>query len=437
MKKIVSFDKELVQSYLSDKGVIIISGHSSTRLSLLKTFSQMGFNRDKIYKAENFNEGLGLIQQNQPNFIFASSQLNNKTGYDLLETHLQIYPNRLIAGFCIISPDNSLSETCKVSEKEIDLQIIQPFTAQSVIDSFYESINSKVSPNNFQKAIEEARSYIHQKQYDLALTILEQIKMMDNPVLAYFYEGQIYRNLEKIDKAVSSFEEGLTFDKHHFLTLNSLLEIYLERKNYPKAYKICNTIFKKYPINPEKIPDISRCMIATGNCDQLVSYFKTYKQKDYLSPTLSRAIAAALAIAGKYYLKFNRRKDAIKVLKEAGQMAKGNIPILKSIISSLIMAKLPEEADRLLMTIESEYRTNPEVIVMELEVFDHFGNAAQILKRATDSLNNGIKDPVVYDIIIKRSLELGKIDYAKEQCFKAKQEFPELQAHFNSYLKTG
>ena len=84
---------------------------------------------------------------------------------------------------------------------------------------------------------------------------------------------------------------------------------------------------------------------------------------------------------------------------------------------------------------KSKFPKNKTIKILEILADDATLAPSQSLKNAQDAVKTGLKSPEIYQIILKRSIELGLNEKAvNDYLEEASQEFPQLKPEFEKII---
>ncbi|MFN8369757.1 MAG: hypothetical protein U0T83_03925 [Bacteriovoracaceae bacterium] len=399
--------------YFGSKKALLAAGNSMTRSNFKKVANAAGVANDKVFMANSYSEALEVMNKQKPEVIIAEYQLGSNTSLELLGQHLKLFPNRLNSIFALISEKNSLALSCLAADAGVDAYITKPYTYDKLEKEFAKSVMDKVTPTHYLTKIEEAKIQLDNGNYEESLKILTAAKTLDpNPCLALYYEATIKYNQKDFTRAIELLKESIFHIPDHYKSLNLLLEIYINNNMNKEALEIIETLLKKYPPNPEKIPLYLKTFIRGEKYDSIIKFCDDFANYEEDNPHFKNYISAGLAITGKYFVTKKDKEHALSSLKKSQEYCNNNPNILASIANSYIQIDEPNEADKVLQKLTEAGNSNPQFLVLDLEIRNKILPPTETFKMGMDLLKKGIKDPKVYEILIQNSIIL-KRDEAK------------------------
>ena len=162
--------------------------------------------------------------------------------------------------------------------------------------------------DEIKKKFQEAEDLRFKNRFEEAIKIYKELvqKIPDfNPALHNI--GVCYTNLNKINEAEKYYVKCLNFKGIHFQTLNNLAKIYLEQKNYIKAFPLLKNSLSKAP-NQEKVAEsMAECMFNLKFIKEL-DLFCSHALKTYPSNKIFSIFY------GKNLLRSGNHKKGVEVL---------------------------------------------------------------------------------------------------------------------------
>jgi len=404
-------ETQQIAEYFFGKKCLLIDPSSTTRLTIRKMLTGFKVENSDIYNAENFKVAETFIHEHKPHYIFTTYKIKEKNALDLLPLHLKIQPNRIEAGFYILSDENNISAGNALLDNDIDGLFTLPFTIDALVNSLLKSISQKLQPTPYTTSIEKGREYYFLADVSKAKVKFEEaIKLDPAPFSAYSFLGTLHRELKNIPEAKDCFKKALSFKDDHYKSLRHLAEICLELGEYEESYQLNSKILDNYPFNPERIPELTRLSITTKRYEDILNYLKIFTDlKELGNELVTKFISAGLAICGRYL--FTRRDPPDQVrgldaLRQSAKLCRGKKEILKSIVKTLIEAQKADEAKKILEQYATEDTNGNDFIFMQIEILDSFSkDPLPILNLGQPLVISKYENSKLYEIMIKRSIE--------------------------------
>jgi tetratricopeptide (TPR) repeat protein len=427
-----------ILEYFENKSWLIIEGSSSARASIKKTITQLGSKMSNLHDADNLPDAKIFIETKRPHFIITNKTVKNCNTLPLFEEHLLHMPNRVNAGFFVMTEENSLSEVAWALEYEMDGIISLPLNGATVIRTVLSGIKLKLEPTTYIKKIEEGRASFYSGNLDAAKEVFQTSLTLDpSPYEASSFIGQIYSKKNLVNEAIDSFEISRSQNPRYFKTLSRLGALYYQQKDYKKSYDVNLMIAQNYPTSPERIPELIRLSIINQKYDDIINYFKIFQTIQSPSAQMQNYLAAGLAILGKYFANSNDSERGVAALKDAFKFSNGKYEILKSITQSFEELKKSETLYEMFEAIDLTLWPK-EVQALAFHTLHLTSTDDQkVIQAGEKLLKSNHFDPLIYRGIIERSIKIKrKIGYIENLVFEANKQFPENADELDKLLKS-
>jgi hypothetical protein len=176
--------------------------------------------------------------------------------------------------------------------------------------------------------------------------------------------------------------------------------------------------------------------ILNKRYEDVFNFCDIFSEMEVRDEAIAVHLAAGLVTTGKHLIAQENWKGATTAFQKATTFARSKPAILAEGILTLYRAGLTRQARELLAKMPDEVHAHPDIAIMDLELLDSSGKSAQALQFAMDLLNRNITSPFVYEVVIRRSIEAGRpFRLVEETVQTAIKQFPESEAHFQSFLR--
>ncbi len=430
-------ENQATLEFFEKKTWLVVDPSTSTRASVKKTLTQIGSKTSNIFDTDNLNEARKLIAEKKPHFIIGNKTLNIGSTIELYNDHLSVLPNRLEAGFFVITEKNSLSEAAIALHHDMDGLISVPFTGQTVINTVLNGVKFKMAPTPYLKRLYQAQELFIKGELDYAFTNFEEaIKLHQHPYEAHYFLAEIHKLRNQTNEAIKTYELALAYNPQHYKTLRDLSALYYQQKDFKKAYEVNVKMAQNYPILPERIPDLVRLSIINQKYSDIINYLNVFDTLKSPSIEIQNAMAAGLAVLGKYFLSLGQAEEAVNTLKRAFQYSNGKYEVLKSIsrtfhelnksevllaaFDAIDMSLWPDNAEGIYFQTLHLVSTDSQIVI-------NYGE--KLLKRK-------IIDPGIYRGMIERGIKMKrKLGIIEGQVFEAIKHFPAQKEEFEGLLE--
>lgn len=435
----------LIKAYIKNKLFLVVEPTVAGKTAIEKMLQKTAVARKNVKFSKTAESALDIMKDMKPNYIICLDKLEDGTYKEILELHLKQHPNRLDNGFILLTENDSVDSVTRLAQSEIDAAVILPFTVTSLQTEFLKIILPKSAPSEYKVLIEAAKEHMR-FDLDKALTFLKKAKKADpKPFEALYLEGMIHLSDKALELAKDSFEKSLHFNPTYYNSLKELFNIYISLKERTRAYQISKKLSENFPVNPEMIPDLAWVSVANAQYDDILDYHQAFKNVDEPDRDMKNYISASLAIYGKKIIKDKLEgtskvddtlvQRAFKLMEEASVVCEDKPLVFASLINTLILSNNETITQKVLERAKSKFPKNKTIKILEILADDATLAPSQSLKNAQDAVKTGLKSPEIYQIILKRSIELGLNEKAvNDYLIEASQEFPQLKPEFEKII---
>lgn len=419
------------REYVRDKKILVADACASTRAGLAKTMTDLGAPAANVKLVTSLATAETEIRRLKPHVVITDYNLGPRCGLSLLQTQRESNPEARACLFILVTANSSQSALAQAAEEDVDTYVLKPFTLASLRASILKAAQAKLNPSDYAREIEEGKRFLFESKPDESAMCFERAqKMSDKPTLACFYYGQSQLLKQALDTAQASFQRGLEYNKIHYKCMVGLFEVLTRKQNYSEAYEVMKRMSRYYPTNPTRLTTVLRLAIMTKHYEDIERYYLSFKELEVQDEELVKYVCAALVVVGKHYLASTFVLRALELFDKAA-LSGGHRPrILREIINSLIEANLPKEAAAYLARFPADRRKHPDYLVSQLAVADFSQTARHMLEQGEALIAQGVQDPQLYKILIKRAWESGRREEAAEFTRKAAELWPTQKAEF-------
>lgn len=342
-------NKKRMQDFLSEKSILIVDDNEANRSIIKGHLVELGAPEDQIEEEEDVLSSSGTILADCPQLVFSNTKIEFDAGIDLLHSHLESAPDRMVSGFYLYSEENSVSNACMALDHDIDGFIVSPFSKDSFFKSFGESIMSKLDLDDYKKKVFQGRTHFYKGEYVEGLSIFKDLT--SNPQAngtPFYYQGMIYMAEHEVDLARESFEKGIEKEPLGYKCLDGLLKFFIKKGRHKEAYQAAITLVQNFPVSPDKVADIVKISVLNEKFDDVITVSDAYAKVKEKSPRTKTYMAAGLAVTGKHFFRVNRKDDGSKSLEKAAKICEGKKEIMSSITETYSQNGMSDKAEEVL-----------------------------------------------------------------------------------------
>jgi len=235
---------------------------------------------------------------------------------------------------------------------------------------------------------------------------------------------------QAMDVAKGDYSKGLDHNKIHYKCLVGLFEVMMKENQWVDAYDVVKRISRYFPANPQRLAQVLRLAIMTKNYDDIERYYQAFSTIDNRSDELIKYVCAALVVCGKFYLHGGHTSRALELFLKAAITANTRTKILREIVIALVDNGMAKDAKDYLNRFPAATQGSSDYAICDLLIMDRTVPATAVIQAGRKHLQAGIQDPMLYEILIKRSFAVGFKDAAENMIHEACKVFPDKKDTF-------
>ncbi len=431
--------EDIFRKFISTRKILIADGSATQRSSLGMILSEAGASGSLIKLASNYADAMTEMDAHQPNIVLCDYDLGTRCGLDLLQTYRAQNPDSQQSLFILVTGNNSQTAVARAAEEDVDTFILKPYSSNTLRAAIMKAALVKINPSRYSTKITQGKALMKEGQIDEALALFkEAVKLDESPALAYFYIGQASQFKKALELAEGSYGKGLELNKIHYKCMVGLFDLFSNQKRHADAYDVAKKISQYFPANPQRLTQVLKLAIMTQSYEDVEKYYQTFTKIDERNEDVIRYVCAALVVCGKYYLQKKFPSRAVELFNKAAVTGAGRGKILGDIITSLVDFKMGKEAELFLNRFPSDQQSTPLYHAQKLLILDDTvpdGAGGTVISAGRNLISKGIQDPVIYEVMIRRSLKESLRDAAETLVFDAKKLWPDRAARFDLVYK--
>lgn len=429
-------EETLLGNYLGEHKVLIADTTAEVRSGIAKILHGMGAQSSQIFLAADYERAVFFLKEERPDLIICEFHIGHRRGLDLIQ-YLPRGPWQSRKSiFMMVTSDKTESSVAEAAEEEVDGYILKPYSLQGFKDHLVRAYLSKVDPDSYRRTIEEGKLTLGFRDIEEAKqTFLRAVKLSRRPALAYYYYGRACLMQKNIAEAEEAYQTGLKYDLRHYKCLNGLLDLYLRQKRSKDAYKIARRLISVYPISSARLNSIVRLAIHNHMFEDVDAYFEAYSQMDRRPVELTRCMVAAQIVAGKFYFKQDDLPSAYRLFDGAIKASLRAPSTLAQILNTLLEQGDFARAEHYLRLFPTDKRSGEIYKLLNFLVLDYKGSAQEVILQGRKIIKAGIYDPRVYEIMIRRSVEVKLSRWVDAFLEEALSRWPEMSERFTRWIQ--
>ncbi|MGE3609091.1 MAG: response regulator [Bacteriovoracaceae bacterium] len=401
--------KDVLKKFMETNEVLIVDKNPGSRNRLLKIMYDLGWKRHMIHTAGNISEVISLIETKKIGVVLSDYMIGGGSGFDLFKLLRSKDPNNKELCQILVTANISQSAVAKAAEEEVDSFIIKPYTVQSIQESLVSCITAKIKPSPYMLKVEEGKSLIAQGKFKEAIDVLkEATKLNDKPALALFYIGQAEYLTELVENAQGSYKQGLTFNNIHYKCLVGLFDIFISQGKLHEAYHVVKKIAKYFPANPDRLAQIIRLSVQTGNFEDMQFYYEIFTSLEERTTQMINYIGAGMYIAGKHYLINQNTTVALQYFDNIAVSCSEFTKFLRAMIIVLVDYEKADEAQKFMKRFPAGSKDSEDFLICDFLISAKLNTDANfIVKNGLEIYNRKIKDERCLKVLIDAMKRCG------------------------------
>tara|TARA_B100001971_G_scaffold129103_1_gene119140 strand:- start:197846 stop:199144 length:1299 start_codon:yes stop_codon:yes gene_type:complete len=420
--------EELFKEFLSKNKVLLVDKSSASRRRLVKTLVDMGAKRQQISSVAHYAEAMEVIDKEKPKLVLSDFSIIGGSGFDLFKKYRELEKKLDDTTLVLVTSNISQSAVAKAAEEDVDSFIIKPYTVKSLQKSLITAVINKLYPSEYMKLIDQGKEQMFSGNYEEALNIFNSaITKSKKPSLALFYHGQTKYFLEQSEEAKGDYKKGLEINSIHFKCQVGLYELFVKQERYFEAYDVVRNIAKYFPANPDRLKEVIRLAVRTGNFEHMEEYYELFTDLEERPEDVTNFMCSGLFVAGKFYFQDNQKTAAREIFEKVAISCGGMTKFLKGMIKELVKYNFYTESKSMLKRFPNDNENVADYMISSyLANLDEM-NTTERISRGMELFNNGHKDPLAADYLIKALRKDGnkKADeYLEEAQFLWPDDFP-------------
>jgi CheY-like chemotaxis protein len=426
---------KIFKAYAGQQRIVVADASSVSRVAISSTLSSLGALTSNISLANTFAEAEKMIASEKPRIVIADYDIGKQRGLDLLQKQRAQQPESKDCLFILVTGNTSQTAVARAAEEDVDTYILKPFSLETLKMNVLKAAILKLKPSPYLKVIEAGKELLTAGKIDEALVQFETAKKLNpTPALACFYIGQAQLMKKAVEAAEGSYNTGLIYNKIHYKCLVGLFDVFMSRNMHKEAYEVIRKISHYFPANPTRMTQVLRLAILTKSYDDVEKYYQIFTTLDDRNEEMIKYICAALVVCGKHYLHKRLGSRARQLFAKAITTASGRTRVLRDVILSLLEFDRIEDANEFLKKFPMDTHSGTDYLTMKLLLLDRSEAGALALNEAKELIKNGIEDPLIYRVLIRRHSESGSSSGAEEYFNAAQKKFPEYKEQFSEDL---
>lgn len=420
-------------TFIGEKNILIADSNQSVRLSLSRVLSEMGVRSAQISLASKYHEAKDQLDAKAHEIVICDYHLDSRYGLELAPIHRNKRPNIEERLFVLVTGNSNESTVAEAAEEDVDAFILKPFSGASIRYFLVRAALAKAHPSSYRAELSKGRHLLDSGNLEEAVRVFNTAMTLDSaPSMACYYMGQGHEKLGQLTQGTESYRTGLSFNEIHYRCSIALFDSYTTQSKPKDAYGVMKTIASNFPMSPQRLSKAIELAVRTHNFEDIGLYHSIFTNLDERRDELRKCVCAALVVGAMYHFRRNNAPQAMQLLQAAAVTAAGSASMLREIVTLLVKFNLAESADTFLKRFDAADRAGADFLCSDLAVLDALPatRPADVIMRGRKLLADGIRDPIVHRIMIKREHEVGHEEEAERLMAEAISTWPDLSNSF-------
>jgi hypothetical protein len=324
----------------------------------------------------------------------------------------------------------------EAAEGDVDAYVVKPFTMETLRLHIAQAGIDKIKPEGYRGTIARGRDLLLEGKLTEAMTLFREAKSLSGkPSLACYYEGQGFERLKEPDHGQKSYEEGLLFNELHYRCSVALFDLLVSKKSLDRAYSVISKVSGVFPMSPKRLCATIDLAVRTQHFDDVDRYYEIFSKLDERREDLKRYLSAALVVGAMYQLRHKNSARAVSLLGKAALTAGDQPGVLREIVLTLAEHGELAQAKKFLERFPPVSRQAPVYLSAEYAILDKTAPGPEVLSKGRKLIQGGIQDPLIYRILIRRTVEAQPGDAVVGLVNEASVIWPSQAATFKALAK--
>ena len=429
--------KELFLKFVSGQKVLVLDPSSLSRSVLGSLLVSMGVKSADLLLVANHRDAEEEIKKFAPKIVISEFSFGDgKTAFSLFRDQRKAFRANTSSSDClsiVVTGNRSQMAIAKSAKEDVDLFVEKPFLPEQIRELIYQALELKVRVPAYTAAMKQTQSLIAEGRVELAIQTLQLARAIQ-PTKA---ETNFYVETTQLAKGRSKPKQSGTigYQKDYYKCLIDLYELLLGQKKYADAYRVSQRLLPYFPEDSDRLMQFFRLAIVTKNYADVEKYFDIYLAGDDRSDTLVQFVCSTMIHTAKHYLETKQTVRGLSILQKTSIAASGRPTLLRELILFCVNAGYLEQAQEFMRKFPADIRQNADYLALEYMLADKTRVSGQVIDMGWRLLDQGVRDPLIYQILIKRLVERGKMDPAEHLAWEAIGKWPHQRTNMLSLLR--
>jgi CheY-like chemotaxis protein len=421
------------REFIKNKRIVIADPHAHSRSSLTHMLIDLGALSKNIELTNSYFDCKQAIEREFPDLLISEYDLEGgRCGLDLLQDQRKMNSKSQSSLFILITGNTSQAAVARAAEEDVDGYVIKPFSMDVLRSSIMKYAITKAYPTDYMKEIQKGKEQIAKRQLDDAMLTFDRAAGLDEkPSLAHFYHGQAELLRKTLSNAEIDYDKGLSYNKIHYKCLAGLFDLYYSQNRNKEAYAIVRKISQYFPANPDRLATVLRLAIINNAFGDIERYYQLFCKLEKRDAKLVKHVSAALIVCGRYYLMNGIHSRSLELFTKAKIASAYSPRFLREIVANLLEYSMATEAEAFLADYPNKEQAPNDYVALKFAAESFKFDISQAANIADGLVKKGIKDYLIYEVLLRRSVQSNRIEAADALYQTALELFPERKETFD------
>ena len=423
--------KEQFLKFVSSHKVLVLDPSALSRSALGSLLVSMGVKSADLVLVANHRDAVEEMEKHVPKIVISEFSFGPQSAFSLFKAQRKVFSGSECLSI-LVTGNRSQMAIAKAAKEDVDLFVEKPFLPGQIRELIYQAIQTKAKVPPYTAAMKQTQSYIAEGRVELAIQALHLARAI-KPTKA---ETNFYVGTAPLSKMRPGGKSNvpLVYQKDFYKCLIDLYELLLTQKKYTDAYRVLQKLLPYFPEDSDRLMQFFRLAVVTKNYADVEKYFDIYLAGDDRSDVLVQFVCSTMIHTGKHYIETKQLERGLEMLQKASVAASGRPLLLRELVLYCVGAGLLDVAQDFMRKFPPDSHQNSDFLALEYQIADKTRVSGQVIDIGWRLLDQGVRDPLIYLILIRRLMERGKSDPAEHLAWEAIGRWPEQRSNLLALL---
>ena len=247
-------------------------------------------------------------------------------------------------------------------------------------------------------------------------------------------EQSIASAVEKFD-LIHSLSYGITERHHAREEILRRFDHLMVEKKWEEAYAVSRQALPVLPEFQRRFDEVLKLAITNKKIEDLDELYRLFTSLDKRSDAMNRAMAAALVVAARYYLRRDQMIEAEDAYRKAIISSGAKPAIVREAVSRMLERGKLDTAKSFYARLPASVQGSDDAVTLEVWLLEADGQDLAAIGRGRMAYRAGVRDPDLSLALARALHRQGKVDFAEDLALEAAQRWPERLADFQPFMR--